>query len=133
MSIKIKIGTGGAPAELCSTSKENAEDTGSYSLFIKALQKAGFDVHVMPGEKLNRPISVALGNEKDFIDAISDSVAERFNIVSEELKKVGGSVEIIPGKGDQTIKYWGSLKINGKKYTFDFTYRVGDGLFTLLK
>jgi hypothetical protein len=100
--------------------------TDTHDVFVKALQTAGFSVVSNPG-KVGKTIVVSLGDEKEFIDAIAEKLQVRFDKLGDTLKDIGGGVDLVQGKGDKTIKFWGSITVDGKPFNIDFTYRVGQG------
>ena len=106
--------------------------TTTHDVFVRALKESGFSIVSDPG-KLGKSVIVSLGNEKDFIDAVASKLEKKFSKVKSALKDLGGDVELVPGKGDRTIKYWGSVTIEGKQYSIDFTYRVGQGIARMAK
>lgn len=104
--------------------KEFDPKTTAHEIYVKALKQAGFEVAADP-EKMGKSIIVSMGDEKEFTDAISEKLQEKFKTVERIFTEMGGSVDFIPGKGQKTIKYWGNISIQGVSYVLDFTYNVG--------
>ena len=104
----------------------------AHDLYVKALKQAGFEVSADP-KKIGKSIIVSMGDEKEFTDAISEKIQEKFKTVERIFAEMGGTVDFIPGKGNRTIKYWGNISIQGVSYVLDFTYNVGQAYTKIVK